>query len=363
MPFRFSFLLVALFALAGLSAVPAAAQFGSAGTDLLVRVFDQQTGGPVERARLEVGRFPAGSLAFLESDPQGRATFTNLTPGSYIVRARALGYEPAEARLEILRGDMSRTLDMSLARDTHQPATGGSAVSVREMSIPAAARAEFRKGQRELEKKAAARSLPFFLRAIELFPSYYEAHHGAGLAHVELGASAAAEASFRRSLELAAANETEYLPASWALAVLLMASQRHAEAEPLLRSSMRRDPRNFEWPFQLARCLLAQDRWGEALPYARLALTLAESSAAAPDAGAQTLATPSLASPYSSASPASAASSSPWRVHLLLADLYSGLGRDREAVAHLDAYLARLPDSPDAPRVRSAIATLKSRLP
>lgn len=351
---RFPIPLLALFAFTALSAAPAGAQFVSTGTDLLVRVFDQQTAAPIERAELEVGRFPAGSLAFQATDPQGRATFAGLTPGSYIVRARARGYEPGEARLEILRGDSSRLLDISLARLSGASAdTRGaeSTVSLREMTIPAAARAEFRKGQRELERKAAARSLPFFQRAIELFPAYYEAHHAAGLACVELRDTAAAEAFFRRSMEQAREADTEYLPASWALAVLLMADRRPGEAEPVLRDAMRHDAANFEWPFQLARCLLAQDRWGEALPYARLALTLAEaahSSSASPASKVQLSAAPSA--------------SSPWRVHLLLADLYSGLGRDAEALAHLEAYLARLPDASDAPRVRSAIASLKSRI-
>lgn len=354
MRFRFPILLVALFAFTALSAAPAAAQFVSVGTDLLVRVFDQQTAAPIERAQLEVGRFPAGSLAFLQTDPQGRATFAGLTPGSYIVRARAQGYEPGEARLEIVRGDSSRILDLSLAREAGAPTAASSVVSLREMSVPAAARAEFRKGQRELERKAAARSLPFFLRAIELFPEYYEAHHAAGLAYVELRDSAAAEASFRRSLELARSADTEYLPASWALAVLLMADRRHPDAEPVIRAAMRRDAANFEWPFQLARCLLALDRWGEALPYARLALTLAEAAHASSG---------SSASPASGVRPpASSSASSPWRVHLLLADIYSGLDRDREALAHLEAYLDRLPDASDAPRVRSAIASLKSRV-
>lgn len=346
MPARFSSLLAALLILA-CDAAPAAAQFVSTSTDLLVRVFDQQTAAPIERVQLELGRFPAGSLAFQQTDPQGRATFAGLTPGSYIVRARAPGYEAGEARLEIVRGDTTRILDLSLARTAGSSPPASAAISLREMTIPAAARAEFRKGQRELERKAAARSLPYFQRAAELFPDYYEAHHAAGLAHVELGNAAAAEASFRRSLELARATDTEYLPASWALAVLLMANQRHAQAEPVLRAAMSRDPRNWEWPFQLARCLLAQDRWGEALPYARLALTLAEARAAGP------------ASESRAPEPAS---SSPLRVHLLLADLYSGLGRDREAIAHLEAFLARLPDSPEAPRVRSAIASLRSRL-
>jgi tetratricopeptide (TPR) repeat protein len=354
MLFRFPILLVALFAFTGLSAAPAAAQFGSSGTELIVRVFDQQTAAPIERAQLEVGRFPAGSLAFLQTDPQGRATFPGLPPGSYIVRARAQGYEPGEARLEIVRGDTSRILDLSLAREAGAPAAASSVVSLREMTIPAAARAEFRKGQRELERKAAARSLPFFLRAIELYPEYYEAHHAAGLAYVELRDTVAAETSFRRSLELARDADTEYLPASWALAVLLMADRRHRDAEPVIRAAMRRDAANFEWPFQLARCLLAQDRWGEALPYARLALTLAE---AAHSSSASPAPTASNVRPQAASS-----ASSPWRVHLLLADIYSGLDRDPEALAQLEAFLARVPDSPDAPRVRSAITSLRSRI-
>lgn len=310
--------------LAALAASGAAAQFGGS-TELIVRVTDQHSSAPIERARIDVGRFPAGTSVVGHTDRLGRASFS-LSVGSYIVRVQAMGYEPGEARVEIIRGDISRSVDVALARTPGATVAPAATVSVRELSIPESARAEFRKAQRELERKAAANSIPLFRKALEIYPDYYEALHGLGRAYVELKQTAAAEAAFRQSLEL----EPDYLPSAYALAVLLMAERRYTEAEPVLRAAMRRDPRNWEWPFELARCLLAQDRWGEALAYARLA--------------------PQLPNP-------------PGKVHLLLADIYSGLDRDAEAIAALEAFLTAEPNSPQAARVRAAIADLRRRSP
>ncbi|MCL6482449.1 MAG: tetratricopeptide repeat protein [Firmicutes bacterium] len=294
--------------------------------DLHVRVYDQQAEAPLDRVRVELLRFPDGILALAFTDGTGRVSFSRLVPSSYWVRVRAEGYHTVEVNVDIRRGDYSRDVNVPLMRIQSPRVTPpGQAVSLRTLSLPEDAVKAFHRGLESLHtKKKPLESLQHFREAIREAPEYYEAYFMLGAAYWDLKRNSEAEAAFRKALEL----NPNFLHAYYPLAVLLTAERRFDEAEQLLRRAMELDPEGWQWPFELARCLVGQDHWGQALEYAELARTK---------------------------------SNAPPKVHLLLADLYSGLGQTEKAIAALETYLRLEPQGPYAARADKALADLRRR--
>jgi Flp pilus assembly protein TadD len=311
-----------------LGSVPARAQADVRGQfiDLHVGVYDQQAESPVDRARVELLRFPDGILALAFTDGTGRVSFPRLVPNSYLVRVQAEGYQTVEVGVDIRRGDYSREVKIPLApvrRTGTVPA--GQAVSVRTLSLPEDAVKAFRRGLESLHKKKNPReSLQHFRQAIREAPEYYEAYFMLGAAYWELKLNSDAEAAFRKALEL----NPSYLHPYYPLALLLSAEGRSEEAEKLLRRAMELDPDGWQWPFELARCLAKRGDWVQAVEYAEQARAKANA---------------------------------PPKVHLLLADLYSGLGQNQKAIQALESYLRLEPEGPYAVRADKALAELRRR--
>lgn len=311
-----------------LGVAPAHAQVDVRGqfVDLYVAVYDQQTESPVDRARVDLLRFPDGILALAFTDGTGRVGFPRLVPNSYLVRVQAEGYHTVEVSVDIRRGDYSREVKipvMPMQRPTAVPA--GQAVSVRTLTLPENAVKAFRRGLESLHKrKNPQESLRHFREAIREAPEYYEAYFMLGAAYWELKQHSDAETAFRKALEL---NPT-YLHPYYPLALLLTAEGRLDEAEKLLRHAMELDPDGWQWPFELARCLVKRDDWVQAVEYAEQAR---------------------------------AKTNAPPKVHLLLADLYSGLGQNDKAIQALETYLRLEPKGPYAVQADKALAELRRR--
>ncbi|MCL6565649.1 MAG: tetratricopeptide repeat protein [Acidobacteriia bacterium] len=319
---------LAFFVLWVMTVAPVSAQERPLGqfVDLHVRVYDQQAESPVDRARVELLRFPDGVLALAFTDGTGRVSFPRLVPSSYWVRVQAEGYHRVEVNVDIRRGDYSRDVSVPLTRIQPLPATpSGQAISLRMLSLPDGAVKAFRRGLESLQtKKKPLESLEHFRQAIREAPEYYEAYFMLGTAYWELRRNSEAETAFRKALEL----NPNYLYPYYPLAVLLTAQRRFDEAEQLLRRAMELDPDGWQWPFEMARCLVGRNNWVQALEYAELARSK---------------------------------SNAPPKVHLLLADLYSGLGQNEKAIEALETYLRLEPQGPYAAQADKALADLRRR--
>src|SRR5215831_14403543 len=93
-------------ALGGVPLVPVAAQSGT----LTGRVIDRRTGAAISTAQLAIAGTSLGASANVE----GRFRVANVPPGSYVVRARSIGYEPGSATFSIAAGG---TADVSISMD------------------------------------------------------------------------------------------------------------------------------------------------------------------------------------------------------------------------------------------------------
>jgi tetratricopeptide (TPR) repeat protein len=98
-----------------------------------------------------------------------------------------------------------------------------------------------------------------------------EAHHNIGILFMELGRSNEAEAEFKKALEL----DPTFVPGAVTLADLYRGQKREAEAEPVLRAILARDPSaaaaHFALGLWLVRAGRREEAWGELKRAAELA--------------------------------------------------------------------------------------------
>ncbi len=296
--------------------------------DVDIRVTGLQHEQPIEQALIELVRFPSGLLQTTYSDSSGRTSFLRLQPGSYTLRASKRGFQAQEVRIDLRRGDTN--LDVNIRLNPSEPVSTQAAqgtVSARSLAIPAPALSEFQKGTELLDdKKDPGASISHFQRAIEEFPSYYEAYFLKGMAYLQMNELDEGHTALAKAIEL----DPKFLKAYHPLSVVLISLKRYREAQTLLLRAMDLDKNGWQWPFELARCHAAEGQWDKALAYGQMAHDR-------PD--------------------------SPSKVHLLMADLYSNTGQAEKAIEELEKFSKLDPSSPFMPRVQQVLEQLRKQKP
>jgi tetratricopeptide (TPR) repeat protein len=110
--------------------------------------------------------------------------------------------------------------------------------------------------QQELFDKAAAG----YRMAIQKFPAFRRAHKNLGLIHVREGNPAEAVRCFTRVIELGGGDSVTYGLLGHAYA----AKEDFVSAESAFRSAALLQPDSVDWKMGLARCILKQQKYGEA---------------------------------------------------------------------------------------------------
>src|SRR6266446_1159888 len=309
-----------------LSSPAAGGQVGSSAASLRVRVADSVAETPIERARVELMKFPDGVVQQIFSNASGEVEFTGVAPDTYVLRATQHGYLDAEVQVDVRRGEFAKSVALSMQRTAAEKnKSSQGTVAVRNLTVPNTALREFQLGAKFLSKEKNARqSIVHFQRAIEVSPDYFEAHFLLGMAYVQLNSGRDAQAEFRKALELNPKSLSPYLP----LAVLLFSEKRYAEEERFLLQAIEMDKQGWQWPFELARCYAGQGSWDKALQYGKMAHEL-------PNA--------------------------PSKTHLLMADLYSNAGDTETAAREIEDFVRLDPESPYIPRAREALDQLRHK--
>jgi tetratricopeptide (TPR) repeat protein len=190
------------------------------------------------------------------------------------------------------------------------PRNTSSAISARELRIPAKARESFNRGTKLLAEKNSAASIPEFQRAIKAFPDFYEAYYKIGIAELNLQHQRDAQAAFEKSIEL---SQGRYPPPHFGLGVALCLQQQFPDAEGAIRGGLDLDPADAEGYFTLAWVLFNAARVPDAEKNARQAILLSANFAAA---------------------------------YLLLAQIHLRQGDTSALVSDLDAYIKLDPNDP-----------------
>jgi tetratricopeptide (TPR) repeat protein len=277
---------------------------------------EEGTGHVIGEARIELQNAMGTPIAFAYSDGNGTYEFDDI-PGDCYVSVQHEGYAPLR---EFVRPDGSGHVykDILLRPADHDAASkSGSPVSQHQLSIPSKARESFDKGVQLVVEKADYRgAVTQFARAIAKYPSYYEAYAAMGLAQNKMGDAAAAEAAFRKSVELSA---EKYPQALIDLGSMYNGQRRFAEAEPLFRKVIVVDASSWRGQFELAVALSGQQRFKEAVTSASAARDLKPDNP---------------------------------QIYLLLYNLHIRTNDFPEALRDTESYLKLAPDGAAADRVR-----------
>jgi Flp pilus assembly protein TadD len=204
-----------------------------------------------------------------------------------------------------------------------------SAVTVAEASqhIPKGAQKEYEKGIKLGESQQFDKALNSFNRAIEQFPEYFQAITQRGHLRVSMGRFAEAEKDFGQALEL----NPQYEPALRGTGICKIREGKYADALKNLDQAVTMEPRDASAYLFLGFAKASLDRREEARAAFLKALSLDAVGSA--------------------------------RAHVHLADLDLKEDRNNEAAAELEAYLAQVPNAPDAEKLRVLLTKIKSQQP
>jgi len=233
---------------------------------------EEGSGHIISEAHVELQNSFGTPIANAYSDGNGAYQFDDLGGGDFYLSAKHDGYEPSR---QFVRPDGSGHVYIDVYLRVGSRASGsksGSPVSEHELSIPPKARESFEKGvQLIVEKSDYWGAVAQFTRAVEQYPSYYEAYAAMGLAQNKIGDAAAAETALRKSIDLSA---EKYPQAMIDLASMLNGQKRFSDAEPLLRKVISLDASSWRGQFELASALSGQQRFKEAVTCASAARDL-----------------------------------------------------------------------------------------
>ncbi len=275
------------------------------------------SGQVIKSARIQIQDSFGTPIANVYSDGNGSFEFNGLGSGDFYVLAQHEGYESTR---QFVRPDGSGHVyvEIFLKVAAGDPTSKeANPVSEHQLSIPQKARESFDKGVQLIVQKSDYRgAVTQFSRAIEKFPSYYEAYAAMGLAQKNLGDAASAETSLRKSIDLSG---EKYSQAMVDLGSLFNETKRFPEAETLLRKAAAVDASAWRAQFELAVSLNGEKRYPDAIAAATSARELKPDNAP---------------------------------TYLLLYNLHIRNNDLPSALHDTEDYLKLVPDGPSADRVR-----------
>jgi tetratricopeptide (TPR) repeat protein len=150
---------------------------------------------------------PAGTTI---ADLSGHFTFVNIPKGNYTIRVEIDGFEVVNQAIENT-GLVDANVIINLVQKRRSAAGSAQIVNVNEFTerYPKKAVSYFEKGMSALEQKKYDEAIKNLRQAIELAPTFYQAHNELGLAYRESGRNDDAETEFITAHEL---NSTGFAP-------------------------------------------------------------------------------------------------------------------------------------------------------
>lgn len=264
------------------------------------------------------------------SDRKGRFKFPDLLPGTYNLRVLLPNRAGQQQTIEVTpsfanaRGIVTTTITLTRGGSPCRPSARGT-VSVRELSIPEAARKEFRRATRQLEKRNLKGAIRHLEKSVALAPQFAAALNELGTISFQTQDYVRAERYFRQ----ARAQDPDAFSPLVNLGAALFSLRRYEEALQTNRQAVAARPDDALANAQLGLCYFTLGKYDEARRYL--------SKAKALDPGHFSL------------------------PQLPLAEIYLREGSRQSALGELEDFLARHPDSPLADKVRQKILRLQSQ--
>ena len=253
------------------------------------------------------------------TDLSGRFSFTGLHRGRYqlIAEGDDQTFETTRADADISAfgaapQSFTQNVQLRLKAGKSVPHAAVTSVESADPNLPARARQEYEKGEKDAQDNKPEKAVTHFREAIAAHPQFYLAHVALAEQSAKLNRDADAAGAFRAAIEM----KPDRAPAYVGLGVLLVKQKKYREAIPLLRRSLEIDKQS-------------------STPY--LFLGLAEMMTRD-----YQLSEADLLRAYEIGKPTIA--------HIYLANLYDLKGEPAKAIEQLKAFLKENPELPDARR-------------
>ena len=321
-------LALAFFSAASAAQQPTTMSTGSSGgvSTIRVHVSYQQNHQAAASVVVELLSTNGGVVDMRTTDGNGSVTFEKVTSGRYRVRVSSGDIETTTSDLIEAGGSIggpyvTENLSVRLTNPGNEAHGAGIVVIV-----PEAAEKEFKLGSKAMDKKNWEEAKDHFQKATVAFPKYAEAFNNLAQVEIQLNDGKGAVEAFRSATQI-----DPTLPrANLYLGQFYYENHQYKDAEPYLVHSAADQPENAQIVTILANTELQN---GET----DLALTNARKVPSLPNAKQFAIS------------------------HLIVAQALTAKGKDDEIAKEYDEYLKEAPDSPLAPRVKDALAKLKTK--
>jgi tetratricopeptide (TPR) repeat protein len=320
--------------IASLSAASAAQQpttmsaGSSAGISTVsVRVTYQQNHRPAPGLRVELVSPMGGMASIRTTDGNGGATFDGVGSGRYQIRVGGPDVETTTSEIFETGGTnggpfITEHVEVRLTQTASSIAPGGALAA----NVPEAAQKEFNLGSKEMEKKHWEEAKVHFQKATAAFPKYAEAFNNLALVKIQVKDGKGAVEAFRTATQI----DPTLQQANVYLGQFYYENTQYKEAEPYLLRAAADQPKSAQILTALANVQLQNGETDLALGNARKVPSLPDHKQFAIS-------------------------------HLIVAQALTGKNQDDEIAKEYEAYLKEAPDSTLAPRVKDALAKLKSK--
>ena len=289
-----------------------------------VRVTYEQTHRPAPGLRVELISPMGGVAGIRTTDGNGGATFDGVGSGRYQVQVEGPDIERTKSDIFETGGTnggpyITERIEVRLTQ------TAGAKAALAPI-VPEAAQQEFNLGSKEMDKKHWEEAKVHFQKAIAAFPKYAEAFNNLGQVEIQLKDGKNAVEAFRSATQI----EPTLQQANLYLGQFYYENIQYKEAEPYLLHAAADQPKSAKLLTALANTEIQNGESDLALANARKVPSLPDHKQFAIS-------------------------------HLIVAQALTGKGKDDEIAKEYEEYLKEAPDSPLAPRVKDALAKLKSK--
>lgn len=319
-------------ALAFLSAASAAQQTttmsagSSAGiTTVSVRVSYQQNHRPASGMRVTLVAAMGGMAGIRTTDGNGGATFDAIGSGRYYVEVSGPDIETTKSDV-FEAGGTNGGPYITERIEVRSKETSGALGAALASNVPEAAQKEFNLGSKEMDDKHWEEAKVHFQKAIAAFPKYAEAFNHLGQVEIQLKDGKDAVEAFRSATQI----DPTLQQANLYLGQFYYENIQYKDAEPYLLHAAADQPKSAKLLTALANTEMQNGKDDLALADARKVPSLPDHKQFAIS-------------------------------HLIVAQALTGKGKDDEIAKEYEEYLKEAPDSPLAPRVKDALAKLKSK--
>lgn len=185
----------------------------------------------------------------------------NSRDGNYQLTIQKQGYQIYKTDVSILNGHQVR-LDVDLQPDNSPAAPASSeTVTAHQLTVPHKARDAYTKGTDLMRKQDYAGAITQYQKAIDEFPTYYEAFAKMGISQYLLGEIPASQTSLQKSIEL---SDGKFADALFDLSDVLNNIHDYVNAETQAQKGVAADDASWRGYFELARAQVGLKTYPEA---------------------------------------------------------------------------------------------------